>query len=136
MHDFCFHHLEWYPQRYPQTFWLPSDVPGFDGGVDTPVVPFLRFLVVTQNQADWAHRGGMLEPRLAMQTDAPAVATTDQSTLGRICPVPADRLSLLDDRHHGLFTLVRRIAVFAEQSLHLAPHVRSHRFLLGPVDGD
>lgn len=36
MHDFCFHNLE----RYPQTFWLPSDVPGFDGGFSTPVVPF------------------------------------------------------------------------------------------------
>jgi hypothetical protein len=84
-------------------------------------ISHVGFLVVTQNQADWAHRRGMLETRLAMQTDAPAVATTNQSTLGRICPVPADRLSLLDDRHHGLFTLVRRIAVFAEQSLHLAP---------------
>ena len=53
MHDFCFHNLEWYPQRYPQTFWLPSDFPGFDGGFSTPVDLF-RWLDLFRSQ----NRGG------------------------------------------------------------------------------
>ena len=49
MHDFCFHNLEWSPQRYPQTFWLPSDFPGFDGGFSTPVDLF-RWLDLFRSQ--------------------------------------------------------------------------------------
>ena len=40
MNNFYSYHLESYPQSYPQTFWLPSDVPGFDGGFSTPVRGF------------------------------------------------------------------------------------------------
>ena len=51
MHDFCFHHLAWHPQRYPQNVWLPSDVPGFDGGFGTPVGLFLwRVLIRSKNR--------------------------------------------------------------------------------------
>ena len=51
MHDFCFHHLAWHPQRYPQNVWLPSDVPGFDGGFGTPVGLFLwRVLIRSENR--------------------------------------------------------------------------------------
>ena len=52
MHDFCFHHLEWYPQRYPQTFWLPSDFPGFDGGFGTPVDLFRWFVLFRSQKRD------------------------------------------------------------------------------------
>ena len=49
MHDFSSHHLEWYPQRYPQTFWLPLHFPGFDGGFSTPVDLF-RWLDLFRSQ--------------------------------------------------------------------------------------
>ena len=49
MNNFSSNHLEWHPQRYPQTFWLPSDFPGFDGGFSTPVDLF-RWLDLFRSQ--------------------------------------------------------------------------------------
>ena len=51
MNDLGFQVLEGCPQSYPQTFWLPSDVPGFDGGFSTTVGLFLwRVLIRSENR--------------------------------------------------------------------------------------
>ena len=49
MDDFLFSPLKGYPQSYPETFWLPSDFSGFDGGFSTPVDLF-RWLDLFRSQ--------------------------------------------------------------------------------------